>query len=375
MTTFLRLSFLFLLILTSCQNKESDAVAISDNQIKYASGLSIQKFEGFSIMTIKNPWPNAANSYTYILRKKNATIPDSLLSYEVVNVPIKSIIVTSTTHIPSLEMLDKGNSLMGFPSLQYISSPAIRSMIDGGKIREVGNNQSLNTEVIIDLNPDVVIGFGIDNNNPTFDNLKKSGLKVLFNGDWNEQTPLGKAEWIKFFGALYGLEDKAAEVFSKIESDYNSSLELVKNVSSKPSVMAGAIYENQWYLPQGESWGSKLLSEAGGNYLWSTTKGTGSLSLPFEKVLETAVNADVWIGPAQFGSLKEMTDNNAHYKEFKSFKEGRVYSYSSKKGATGGVIYYELAPNRPDLVLKDLIKILHPNLLPSHELFFFEQLK
>ncbi len=375
MTPFLRLAFLLLLIFTSCQNKESDSVVISADQIKYASGLSIQKFEGFSIMTIKNPWPNAANSYTYILKQKNASIPDSLSSYETINVPIKSIIVTSTTHIPSLEMLDQGNSLLGFPSLQYISSPAIRKMIDAGKIREVGNNQSLNTEVIIDINPDVVIGFGIDNNNPTFDNLKKSGLKVLYNGDWNEQTPLGKAEWIKFFGALYGLEDKANNVFAKIETDYNNSVELVKNVSNKPSVMAGAIYENQWYLPQGESWGSKLISEAGGNYLWNDTKGTGSLSLPFEKVLEMAVDADVWIGPAQFGSLKEMTDNNGHYNEFKSFKDGKVYSYSSKKGATGGVIYYELAPNRPDLVLKDLIKILHPDLLPNHELFFFEQLK
>ena len=375
MKPFLRLAFLLLLIFTSCQNKESDSVAISDNQIKYASGLSIQKFEGFSIMTIKNPWPNAANSYTYILKQKNASIPDSLSSYETINVPIKSIIVTSTTHIPSLEMLDQGNSLLGFPSLQYISSPAIRTMIDAGKIREVGNNQSLNTEVIIDINPDVVIGFGIDNNNPTFDNLKKSGLKVLYNGDWNEQTPLGKAEWIKFFGALYGLEDKANDVFAKIETDYNKSVELVKNVSNKPSVMAGAIYENQWYLPQGESWGSELISEAGGNYLWNETKGTGSLSLPFEKVLEMAVDADVWIGPAQFGSLKEMTDNNGHYNEFKSFKDGKVYSYSSKKGATGGVIYYELAPNRPDLVLKDLIKILHPDLLANHELFFFEQLK
>lgn len=375
MTAFLRLSFLFVLIFSSCQNKEADSVAISDNQIKYASGLSLQKFDGFSIMTVKNPWPNATSSYTYILKQKNATIPDSLSSYEIITVPIKSIIVTSTTHIPSLEMLDQGNSLLGFPSLQYISSPGIRSMIDAGKIREVGNNQSLNTEVIIDINPDVVIGFGIDNNNPTFDNLKKSGLKVLFNGDWNEQTPLGKAEWIKFFGALYGLEDKANDVFSKIEADYNNSLELVKHVSKMPSVMAGAIYQNQWYLPQGESWGSKLISEAGGNYLWNDTKGTGSLSLPFEKVLETAVNADVWIGPAQFGSLKEMTDSNPHYGEFKAFKDGKVFSYSSKKGATGGVIYYELAPNRPDLVLKDLIKILHPDLLPNHELFFFEQLQ
>lgn len=375
MTLFLRISILLLFILSSCKNKEVGEVAIFDNQIKYANGLSIQKYDGFSVMTVKNPWPNAVNSFTYVLKEKNIDIPDSLRIYDIINVPIQSIIVTSTTHIPSLEMLGKENTLLGFPSLQYISSSKVRALVDQQKVREVGNMLSLNTEVIIDLNPDVIIGFGIDNNNPALDNLKKSGLKVLLNGDWNEKSPLGKAEWIKFFGALYGQEDLANEEFSKIERDYKASLKLVNDVSRKPTVMSGAIYENQWYLPQGESWGSQLISEAGGNYLWKETKGTGSLSLPFEKVLDIANNADIWIGPAQFGSLKEMTDAHPHYGQFKAFKNGEVYSYSIKKGGGGGVVYYELAPNRPDLVLKDLIKIIHPQLLPNYELYFFEKLK
>ncbi len=375
MTVFLRISISLLFIFSSCKNKEVGEVAISDNQIKYASGLSIQKYDGFSVMTVKNPWPNAAYAFTYVLKEKNIDIPDSLRIYDIINVPIQSIIVTSTTHIPSLEVLGKENTLLGFPSLQFITSSKVRALVDQQKVREVGNMLSLNSEVIIDLNPDVIIGFGIDNNNPALDNLKKSGLKVLLNGDWNEKSPLGKAEWIKFFGALYGQEDLANQEFSKIERDYKASLKLVNDVSRKPTVMSGAIYENQWYLPQGESWGSQLISEAGGDYLWKETKGTGSLSLPFEKVLDVANNADIWIGPAQFGSLKEMTDAHPHYGQFKAFKNGEVYSYSIRKGAGGGVVYYELAPNRPDLVLKDLIKILHPQLLPNYELYFFEKLK
>ena len=202
MTLFLRISILLLFILSSCKNKEVGEVAIFDNQIKYANGLSIQKYDGFSVMTVKNPWPNAVNSFTYVLKEINIDIPDSLRIYDIINVPIQSIIVTSTTHISSLEMLGKENTLLGFPSLQYISSSKVRALVDQQKVREVGNMLSLNTEVIIDLNPDVIIGFGIDNNNPALDNLKKSGLKVLLNGDWNEKSPLGKAEWIKFFGAL-----------------------------------------------------------------------------------------------------------------------------------------------------------------------------
>ena len=207
------------------------------------------------------------------------------------------------------------------------------------------------------------------------DNLQKSGLKIMINGDWNEQTPLGKAEWIKLYGALYMLEDKADALFSNIEKEYLNTLALAKKIKAKPTVMAGAIFESKWYLPQGNSWGSLFVKDAGGDYLWADSKGTGSLSLPFETVLEKAQNADYWIGPGQFTSLREMTQSNPHYSQFAAFKKGNVFSFSTKKGKTGGVIYYELAPNRPDLVLKDVLKILHPELLPEYELYFFEKLK
>lgn len=375
MTVLLRLSAVMLFLLASCTQKSPSNSLDAANQIKYAEGFSLSNHDGFSILKVQDPWPNAAKSFTYILKQKGATIPDSLSSFDIINVPIQSIIVTSTTHIPSLEILEKENTLLGFPSLKYITSEKVRSLIDQNKIREIGNVQSLNTEVILDLNPDVVVGFGIDNNNPALENIKNGGVQVVINGDWNEKNLLGKAEWIKFFGALYGLDDKANAEFSKVEQHYLASLKLLEKIDVKPTVMSGALYENQWYLPHGDSWGAKLISEAGGIYLWKDEKGTGSLSLPFETVLDIAVDADIWIGPAQFGSLKQMTDTHPHYNQFKSFKNGQVYSYSTKRGGGGGVIYYELAPSRPDIVLRDLIKIFHPQLLPEHQLYFFEQLK
>jgi len=375
----LKITFvLFLVSLYGCKNNEnttSGQPTKIENTIRYAKGLSIYRYDGYSILKVSNPWPNATKDYTYVLQQKNTALPDSLKQYTVIPVPIKTIVATSTTHIPSLEMLGVENTLIGFPHTEYISSEKVRKLIDSGKVRELGSNQNLNTEVIIDIAPDVIIGYGIDNNNPTLDNLQKSGLKVLLNGDWNEQSPLGKAEWIKFFGILYGLEAKADAIFASIEKEYSATVELTKKATIKPTVLAGALYENQWYLPQGNSWGSLFINEAKGNYLWSETTGTGSLSLPFEVVLEKAKSAIFWIGPGQFTSLKEMTESNPHYSEFDAFKNKNVYSFSTKKGKTGGVIYYELAPNRPDLVLKDIVKILHPELLPQHQLFFFEKLK
>lgn len=369
----LLISFFFI----SCQQKEKNKKEIQsqENYIRYASGLSIQKQDDFSIVTVSNPWPTSDKNYTYVLYKENAIIPDSLQKYASIQVPIQSIVVTSTTHIPALELLGVEDKLIAFPNTDYISSEKTRTLIETGKIREIGTNQSLNTEVLLDMQPDVIIGFGVDGEKKTYDNLQQNGLKILYNGDWTEQHPLGRAEWIQLFGVLFGLEEKADEVFKSIEKDYIQAKELVQNVSKKPTIFSGSVYQDQWYLPQGKSWAAQFLDNAGGNYLWAATEGTGSLSLSFETVFETAQNADFWIGPGQFTSFDQLEKANPNYKHFKAVQNKNVYSFSSKKGKKGGIIYYELASNRPDLVLKDLIKILHPELMKDYELYFFEKLK
>ena len=371
--------FLVVLFLGFIQCKESESSAnlntYAQNSIQHAEGFSIEKYDGYSVIKVSNAYPEAKNDYTYILHKKGVQIPDSLQQFTAIEVPIKKVIVTSTTHIPALESLGVENTLIGFPTTNYISSEKTRSLIDAGKVRDLGSNQGLNTEVILDIQPDVIVGFSVDGDLKTYKNLEKNGQKIIFNGDWTEKTPLGKAEWIKFFGALYDLDEKATEIFNSIEKEYNSVLDLAKKAKTQPTIFAGAIYEDQWFLPQGDSWAAYFLKEANGNYLWKDSKGTGSLALSFESVLDKAKDADFWIGPGQFGSIKQILESNPNYIHFKAVKNKNVYSFSTKKGKTGGVIYYELAQNRPDLVLKDIVKILHPEVLPDYELFFFEKLK
>ena len=372
-------AFLFSILflgLTQCKKTENIAKAtVNENEIVHAEGFSLVEYDDFSILKVKNTYPESDETFTYVLHRENVIVPDSLQKFTAIQIPIQKIIVTSTTHIPSLEMLGVENTLVAFPTLEYISSETTRERIDQGKVREIGKNQSLNTEVILDINPDVIIGYSVDGDMKAFKNLEKSGQKVIFNSDWTEKTPLGKAEWIKFFGALYDKKEKANAEFESIEESYNKALKLAQKAENKPTIFAGAIYEDQWYLPQGDSWAALFLKEANGNYLWSDTEGTGSLALSFESVLDKAKDADFWIGPGQFTSIDEIIKNNKNYQFFKAVENKNVYSFSTKKGKTGGVIYYELAPNRPDLVLKDMIKILHPELLPNYELFFFEQLQ
>lgn len=376
---FWRLSIVLLITtsLLSCKEnvKKVEVSTAIPTVINYAKGFQIEALEELTLITITNPWPSADKNFTYALVKDAASVKNLEGQFDaVVKVPLERAVVTSTTHIPSLEMLDVIETLVGFPSMDYISSEKTRKLISEGKIKEIGKNESINTEILIDLNPQAVIGYGIDGNNPTFNTIEKLGTPVLYNADWTEKHPLGKAEWIKFFGALYGKEKQADSIFSRIESDYLAAQKVAKSATTTPSVLSGAMYKDVWYLPQGDSWAAQFIADANGQYLWANSSGTGSIALNLESVLEKGQAAQVWIGPGQFTSTEQMAEMHRVYTQFDAFKNDNVYSFTTKKGATGGVLYYELAPNRPDIVLKDIIKILHPELLPEHELFFFSKI-
>jgi iron complex transport system substrate-binding protein len=369
--------FLVFFLLISCKKNETTEIAkspIAKNSIEYASGLSIVKHEGYSIVTVSNPWPNANKDFKYILKEKDAKVPDSLQTLTTIKVPLETVVVTSTTNIPYLEMLDVENKLVGFPHTDYISSEKTRILIDKGSVKNVGQNEKLNIEQLIDLAPDLIVTFGVDNNNQMLDNLKKSGLNVMIQADWMEQSPLGKAEWIKLYGALFGKEDKAKELFDKIVESYNQAKKLVAEKPATTTVLYGSMYEDVWYVAKGNSWVAQFMKDAQSNYLWADLKGTGSEGLSFEKVLDKAKTANVWIASGTFQTLDELQKANPHYSEFDAFKNKTVYTLESKFGATGGTIYYELSPSRPDLVLKDYIKIFHPDLLPSYEFTFASKL-
>ncbi|AJA67536.1 vitamin B12 ABC transporter, B12-binding component BtuF [Myroides odoratimimus] len=370
--------FLVTTVFVSCK-KESNTVITSDdtNTIEYAKGFTIEAYDQYSVVNVKQAWVGADKSFKYVLYKEGKeVIPDSLRTLPSLKVPVQSIVVTSTTHLPSLVVLEEEKSLKGFPGLNYVSSPSIRKLINDNHIKEVGQNEQLNTELLLDLNPSVIVAFAMDGSNQALQLIEKSGIPVVYNGDWVEQTPLGKAEWIKLFGALYGKEKEAKIFFDKIVQDYKEAQALVKDAKNNPTVMSGAMYQDVWYTPQGQSWMAIYFKDAKSDYLWKETEGTGSLSLSLEVVLDKAIDASFWINPAQYETLQQLVDANPHYAKFNAFKNKNVYSFSPRKGETGGSLFYELGPTRPDLVLKDLIYILHPEIsIPNYQPVFFEQLK
>ncbi len=376
------LLILFLISFVSCKDEKKEALptlqVTQASTINYAEGFSIEKSDsGLTIIKVASPWPDAKKAFTYALIPKEnmAAMTVNKDEYDaVVAVPVERIVVTSTTHIPALEALGVGEKLVGFPETKYISSEATRKRIDAGQVKELGNNEAINTEMVLELNPEVVVGFGVDGQNKAYSTLQRANIPVVYNGDWTEETPLGKAEWIKFFAPFFNKDVEADSIFKEIETSYLEAKALAKTANKKPTVLSGALYKDVWYMPGGNSWAAQFFSDAHADYLWTGTQETGSLSLSIESVLEKGKPAEFWISPAQFTSYKAIKAANRHYLQFDAFKNRNIYSFAGNTGETGGVLYYELAPQRPDLVLKDLIHIFHPELLPDHEPFFFKPL-
>lgn len=374
--------FVFFAVLAVACKGEKKELPLAESPIiqenSFAKGFSIEKLTtGVTIIKITSPWPGAESSFTYALvpKDKQAAITLNKNAYDaIISVPVERLVVTSTTHIPALEALAVGDKLIGFPDTKYISSEKTRKRIDTGAIKELGNNESINTEMLIELNPDVVIGFGISNENSTYETIQRANIPVVYNGDWTEETPLGKAEWIKFFAPFFQKEVMADRIFKTIQTSYEEAKNLASTANTTPTVISGAMYKDVWYLPGGKSWAAQFLKDANAQYLWNDTPESGSLSLSWEKVLERGQQAEFWIGPAQFTNYENMETASKHYAQFEAFKNKQVFTFANTKGETGGLLYYELAPQRPDLVLKDLIHILHPELLPKHQPFFFKPL-
>lgn len=373
----LKISALFVLLMISFSCKKEVDNTAKETQIKstikYAKGFDIVNENGVKKLLIKSAYQNSDKVFGYIIKSKKDTKEHP---QNTIFTPIHKIVVTSTTHIPMVELLNEETSIIGFPHAKYVSSEKTRALIDAGKIIEIGKEGFLNTEILLDLQPELIVGYSVSSADKSLTTLEKTGINVVYNGDWLEETPLGRAEWIKFFGVLFDKEKLADSIFKEIETNYLKAKKIALKSSKKPTILSGAIMSKDiWNLPAGESFIAQFLKDANLTYLWQESQGKGSLSLSFESVFEKAQNADFWISPGYFTSKEQMLASNKIYTKFNAFKNNKMYTPSTKQGKTGGVIYFELAPTRPDLVLKDIIKITKPSLLPNYHLTFFEKMK
>ena len=368
------------LFISSCKkNANTKSTVLTDTKtasqnIKYAKGFSIKNHANYKEINITSAWPNSDETFKYILIKESQEIPEHDDNTLIIKIPIKKVVVMSTTNIPALEYLNEENSLVGFPNTDYISSAKTRQLIDSGKIKDLNNDLDINMELLLDINPELVIGFSVNGNNKSLNKIEKFGIPVVLDGAWTEQTPLGRAEWIKFIAAFFDKDEEANILFNKIEADYLKAKVLATKTKTRPTVLSGTLFKDVWNIPGGNSFVAQYLKDANTDYIWKDNTSTGSLQLNFENVLEKAQKADLWIGTGAFKNKDEMLSMHKGYSYFDAFKNNKIHTFTKNKGPKGGLLYFELGPLRPDLILKDVIKIAHPEVLPNYESYFFQTL-
>jgi iron complex transport system substrate-binding protein len=370
---------MILLLFYSCQhgpsNESFEANSFTRIQPEFATGFSIEEYGDYKKLIINTPFQGAGEGVSYVLLPEGSELSDMFPDEKVINTPIESIVCTSTTHIPLLDYLEVESALIGFPTLDYISSSSIRKRIDEGKVAELGAQVNLNLEVLVSIQPDLVMGYSLNGDLTQLGKIENSGIPVVLNSEYLESHPLGRAEWIKVMGLLFNKMSLADSVFNEIKREYQGVTQKVSGTLERPEVLSGVVYGDTWFLPGGENYASKIIADAGGNYLWAADTSSGFLQLSFESVYSMAADADIWIGVASYNSLEQLINGDSRYSEFLPYKERQVYSYNKRMGEKGGNEYLELGYLRPDIILKDLVTIFHPGLLEGRDLYFYEQLK
>ncbi len=345
-------------------------------KITHAKGLAVEYHKHYKVVTIKNPWQNAKTQFQYVLVQCGTPTPQGFNQAQVITVPINSIVSLSTTHLPHLAKLGVVDKLIGVSNIKQVNTPEVVEKIKAGNISQVGNNSNVDIEKLLSLNPDLVTTFGTGNSQTdSYSKLTEAGLKVGINAEYMEDTPLGRSEWLKFTALFFNQEAKAEKIFNQIVNRYTQIAAKAQSVKNRPSVFVGFNFKGTWFMPGGNSYVAKYLADAGGNYLWSDDKSNGSLPLSFEVVLERAANADYWLNFSQgWQSVKDLISEDNRYADFKAVKTGNLYNNNGRVNANGGNDYWEGGIINPDIVLADLIKILHPEILPKHQLFYYRKL-
>lgn len=343
--------------------------------VKHAIGFTVSYHDGYKVIRVLRPWKNAKETFTYVLVNRGTDPPDGFDGAQVVTVPVRRFVALSSTYLPHIERLGVVDRLIGVSSTGFVYSPVIRGRVTHGLIAETGSDGGLNVETLVSLEPDLVMTYGSGNpNSDVHPKLLELGIPVAVNGEFMEQTPLGRAEWMKFTALFFGLDGQADRVFSEIEKDYVRLSALVSALDHRPTVFTNISWQGVWHASGGRSFMARLIRDAGGDYVWKDDQTERSIPLDFESVLDRALDADVWINTGQWTSRDQALANDQRYGRFKAFKQRTLYNHNARSNEHGGNDYWESGVANPHRVLADLIKIFHPDALPDYSLYYYKRL-
>lgn len=373
------LTLIVMACLVACKRGRTTAdPTVGDTlRLKYAEKLTIVKHDGFTEVMLADPWNKGKMLCRYLLVERGKRPPEQIEG-TVVNVPLQHSVVATSVHCGLLLQLGRSEAIAGVCDLQYINLPWIQMECNRGRVADCGSGLQPTIEKIIEIEPDALFLSPFQNSGG-YGKLETLKIPIIEMADYMESSALGRAEWMKFYGMLFGAEHEADSLFATVEKNY---LALEKKVSdfkaqasgishkASPKILMDKQTGGVWYVPGGRSTIGRLLADAGLDYPWQDDEHSGSLALSFESVLEKGASSDIWMfrynAPQAF-TTKELLSEKAGYNQFKAFREGNLYGCNTFTST-----FYEDTPFHPDLLLRDFITIAYPELGLGEPVYFIK---
>lgn len=366
--------FVVLLCLTSgCSVRQSkqEIEVVSSDTIRYASGFTVERYNDYTAVEVHDPWDSTRLLQRYLLVDRNKEVPSELPKGTVVKIPVRNIVVYTSVHAAIIDQLQETDKIIGVCEPRYMDTPAIQEGLKAGRIADMGEATAPDVEKMIDKGAELVIVSPFQNS--SYGPVEKLGIPIIEGADYMESLPLGRTEWVRFYGMLFGKELMADSIFKETEKAYLALKELAAQATAHPTVISEKKFGGSWFIPGGESYIANLYKDAGADYMFKNLPGAGSTPLAFETVLDKAIHADMWLlkyNQAKDMTYRELRTEYTPYENFDAFKKRMIYGCN-----TGLVPYYEEFPLHPDYLLKDLIWVFHPGLLPDYVPRYYQKMK
>jgi iron complex transport system substrate-binding protein len=369
-------TFLIATFLNGCVNSEqrktkADQSAFTIEPLSYAHEFSIKKYSNFKLLEVRNSWDTLHALARYVLVPKGKPLPGNLPEGIVIRTPVQSIGCTTSVDVCMVARLGEVSLINAVAEKDYIHQPALNERFKSGKVTEIGTSMNVSVEKLMQANPDILFVSPFKDNK--YGHLKQTGIPLIQISNYLENHPLGRAEWILFYGAFFNKDSLAGKIFDSISSNYEHLAGLTKNLSPRPTIFSGKLFGNLWYMAGGKSYPARFFKDAGSDYIWANRPETGSFPLDFESVYQKAINADYWQilefynGDYSYQNIKTEYPPYSHFKAFQ--KKQVIFCNTHYRD------YYEQGLLEPDIILSDLINILHPGLLKNHQQKYFSLLK
>ena len=367
------LSAVLLYLLCSCSYRQQvPADNIGDTlKLKYAENITIVRNDSCTMVVLKNPWKAGEVLHTYWLVQRGNSLPQQLegTGADVVSVPLQKAVVFNTAHAWLTITLGALTQVRGVADLRFMQLPAVRQRVQSGLTADCGDAMSPNIEQIIDIGADAILLSPFENSGG-YGRLEKLGIPLIECADYMETSPLARAEWMRFYGRLFGVGANADSLFTQVQNNYQNLCDLAAKTPLRPRVMLDTKSGSAWYVAGGNSTIGQMISDAGGIYIFGENKNSGSVPLSFETVFEKAQDADVWLlknsssNPLTYRMLES---DFKQYSSFKPFKEKNIWVCDVYQ-----VPYFELTAFHPEILLADFMSIFHPEF--SHARSFYHPL-